>query len=382
VKTARHRFLIIIAAVSALPVTLLAYGPTGHEIVGGIADKLIANTPGAQRIYALTDGITLERASTIADEIKGWDSNGPDNPNSFPHYSDHPKIDAQLRDFWRANPPTHTTHSAAPSHHWFHFTDVPVFNLEKYSEGKVGRSKWDIVHMIPYCIGVLKGETPENNPRKITRPVAVILLAHLVGDIHQPLHVGAEYFDESGHKTDPDKDKHFLADEGGNTFALYLTSGTPEKAGHRDLKLHPFWDNEAVVANLPSLPSTISNEGRSEKMEKTKQKLINRLAREEPANWRLPANILLKDHAEEWADEILPIAREAHERLRFTNVHSHVDNGRAVAAGNAREKRTSDPVGYADWAAKIVRKELHKAGWRLADLLNHALISTSAQPTE
>jgi S1/P1 Nuclease len=377
-KTLRAAGFVLLAFVAQL----LGYGPTGHEIVGGIADKLLANTSAAAKVNRLIDGITLERASVIADEIKGWDSTGPDAPGGFPHYSDHPEIDRQLRDFWRANPPTHTTHSAAPSHHWFHFTDVPVFKLERYSEGKVGRSKWDIVHMIRYCIGVLKGDTSENNPRRITKPVAVILLAHFVGDIHQPLHVGAEYFDESGHKVDPDKHRHFLADEGGNTFALYLTSGTPEKAARDDLKLHPFWDNEAVMANLPSLPSTISKEERSGKTENAKQKLINRLVREEPANWRLPPNVLLKDYPEVWADEILPIAREAHERLRFTNVHSQTDNGRAVAAGNAREKRASDHVGYADWAAKIVGEELHKAGWRLADVLNRALISTNAQPTE
>jgi hypothetical protein len=46
-------------------------------------------------------------------------------------------------------------------------------------------------------------------------------------------------------------------------------------------------------------------------------------------------------------------------------------------AGDAREKNAPDRVGYADWSAKIVREELHKAGWRLADLLQQALTTTS-----
>ena len=46
-------------------------------------------------------------------------------------------------------------------------------------------------------------------------------------------------------------------------------------------------------------------------------------------------------------------------------------------AGDAREKNASDHVGYADWSAKTVHEELHKAGWRLADLLTQALTSTS-----
>src|SRR5437899_9948272 len=45
-----------------------------------------------------------------------------------------------------------------PSHHWMHYTDVPVLDAEKYGDGKTGRGNWDIVHTIPYCIGVLRGE--------------------------------------------------------------------------------------------------------------------------------------------------------------------------------------------------------------------------------
>jgi hypothetical protein len=368
-KTPRAILFVNLAFIAPL----LAYGPTGHEIVGGIADKLVANTPIGIKVNSLIDGITLEKASVIPDEIRAWDANGVDDLNGSFGYPDHPLIDRELRDFWRANPPMHEMNSAAPSHHWFHYTDVPVFAPEKYSEGKVGRRKWDIVHMIPYCITVLNGETPENNPRKITKPVAVILLCHLVGDIHQPLHVGAEYFDASGRIINPDKGNPGLGDDGGNTFALRLRSGTPGEVSYRGLKLHPFWDNEAVLANLPRLPLNILAQERYEKRESAKQKLIEQLANEEPANWRLPGSIPLQDYSEAWANEILPIAREAHERLRFTNVHEQIDQGHLVAAGIAREKVAPDHVAYADWAASIVRDELHKAGWRLADLLQKAL---------
>ena len=205
---------------------LQAYAPLGHEIVGAIADERLANTPTAAKISVLIDGMTLEKAAVIADEIKGWDKKGVDVPRAF-HYSAHSKIDRQLRDFWRANQPTHDINSAVPSHHWFHYTDVPVVRVEKYAEGRAGRSKWDVVHMIPYCIAVLRGRVPEQNERKITKLVAIILLAHFVADIHQPLHVGAEYFDAQGHVDDPDKDKSALGDEGGNTFTLQLSDEPP-----------------------------------------------------------------------------------------------------------------------------------------------------------
>ena len=335
-----------------------AYGPTGHEIVGGIADALLAKKPAGTNVHALIDGITLEKAAVMPDEIKAWDKKGVDDPKSFPHYSDHRKIDMQLREFWRANQPTHDANSPNPSHHWFHYTDVPILNAEKYSDGKTGRNQWDVVHMISYCTAVLRGETPEDNPRKITKPVAVILLAHYVGDIHQPLHVGAEYFNQSGHATDPDKGNAGLPDEGGNTLGLHLNTGTPEEMAHRNLKLHGFWDNDAVAANLPSLPLTMSKEERHEKTEVAKRELIGQLAREEPKGWRLPPNIVLKDYAEAWANEILPLARDAHERLQFSNVHAQQQEDRFVATGTAQEKAAPDHATYADWSARIVRAEI------------------------
>ena len=50
-------------------------------------------------------------------------------------------------------------------------------------------------------------------------------------------------------------------------------------------------------------------------------------------------------------------------------------------AGDAREKNTPDRVSYTDWSAMIVREELHKAGWRLADLLTQTVGSTSINST-
>src|SRR5205823_2817291 len=225
-----------------------AYGPTGHEIVGAVADELLANKPAGTKVHQLLDGFTLEKAAVIADEIKGWDKNGPDDPKIF-HYSSRPRIDAQLRDYWKANPPTQDHNSAVPSHHWFHYTDVPVLNLEKYGDGKVGRSQWDIVHAMRYCIAVLHGAEPEENARKVTKPIAVILLAHFVGDIHQPLHVGAEYFSPNGQAVDPDRGGEGLEDQGGNTITLHHSAAGVAKIGHPHSKLHGFWDNEAVKEN-------------------------------------------------------------------------------------------------------------------------------------
>jgi hypothetical protein len=349
----------------------LGYGPIGHQIVGAIADAKLSKSEAGKKVAALLDGMTLEKVSVIPDEMRGWDKNGPDDPGIF-HYSAHPRIDAQLRDYWHANPPNKDLNSPTPSHHWFHYTDVPIVGGEKYGDGTAGRSKWDIVHMIPYCIAVLKGEVPEDNARKITKPIAVILLAHFVGDIHQPLHVGAEFFDKEGHPVNPGKTPGSLEDQGGNTLTLNLASVGNEAARHS--KFHGFWDSETVAANLPALPETMPKEERRAKTEAAKADLVREFVAHEPKNWRVASSVALKDYAEAWANDILPIAREAHERLEFKDIAAkQMEDGSFVATGFLEEKKSPDGVSYYDWSARVVRDELHKAGWRLADVLEQAL---------
>jgi len=367
-----HRAIPIGFAVIVFRVSIFAYAPLGHQIVGGIADERLANTPTAAKVHALLDGLTLEKAALIPDEIKGWDKNGVDDPRSF-HYSARRAIDRQLRDFWRANQPTQGANSPAPSHHRFHYTDVPVVPPQTYRAGVTGRSKWDIVHMIPFCIDVLQGRISEQNERKITKPVALILLAHCVADIHQPLHVGAQYFDRYGRSTDPDRDKSALADEGGNTFTLELSDEPPRRRGIRKKKFHGFWDYDVVNALFPQAPGTLRKKELQSQIEPLKKDLIHEMATREPRNWQMPKNVLVDSYAEMWADEILPVAREAHARLEFRNVKPFVDEGRLVAAGEAIEKPTPDHSLYRRWATSTVRDELHKAGWRLADLLEKIL---------
>jgi hypothetical protein len=149
----------------------------------------------------------------------------------------------------------------------------------------------------------------------------------------------------------------------------------PGGNNHHPTKLHGFWDNDAVSAQFPPLPAGLSKKEQTARNEGPQKQLVQRLATEEPKNWRLPASVKLDDYAEAWANEILPIAREAHERLRFSNVHAGEDKGRTVAQGSASEQPMSDHLSYRDWSARVVHHELHEAGWRLADLLKKTLAS-------
>jgi hypothetical protein len=346
------RLITLLLTISLFSINVFAYGPRGHQLVGAIADRRLAkNKPVAKKVKDLLDGLTLERAATLPDEIKSWDDcSGP--PSNRPVVNK-TRINDELRAFHDAN-----LCSSHPSHHEFHYTDVPVFGNEKYADGQtggqfgVGRSQFDIVQMIPFCIRVLRGDEPENNPRAITKTVAVILLAHYLGDIHQPLHVGAEYFTADGNAFEPSTTNAGFGDQGGNKLTLYtFVGGKLKSAG----KFHGYWDGQ-----------TVDNAFGSE----TNASVAKRLAAQQPANWQLTG--APETWAEQMANDILPLARQAHERLTFEKI-KFTGGSSDIKSGQAKEVHQSGQKFYAVWAASTVKKEIQKGGWRLAAVLEETL---------
>jgi hypothetical protein len=316
-----------------------AYGPRGHQLVGAIADRRVAkNRALANKIRQLLGGLTLQRVSTLPDEIKGWRCGG-DPPSDS-------RVNRELQAFVNAN-------CSSPSHNDFHFTNIPVFGDEDYDDGTVGRRDFDIVHMIPFSIRVLKGEEPETNDRAITKAVAVILLTHYLGDIHQPLHVGAEFFDQDGNPFGPTPDNQGFADQGGNKLILFtFVNGARISAG----KLHGYWDSQTVENAFGSTQDA---------------RVAQRLASREPADWRLNGEV--ETWAEQLANDIMPTAREARRRLRYKLIEIRPGN-RDIMSGRAEEKKkAAGEAFYAIWAAGVVKEEIHKGGWRLAALLAEVL---------
>jgi hypothetical protein len=341
------KFIVVLLTACLFAGNAYSYGPQGHSLVGAIADRRLAKKPTvAAKVTEILDGLTLEKAATLPDSIKTWDT----NPQGF-HVTGHPGIEAELRAFVKANrakPPAHP----GPSHHDFHFTDVPVVGDEEYASGTVGRGDFDVVKMIPFCIRVLKGEEPETNDRAITKAVAVILITHYMGDIHQPLHVGAEYFDANGNPFEPTADNEGFADQGGNKLTLFtFVGGKLVSAG----KFHSYWDGQTVKNAFGSSPNST---------------VATQLANKTPQNWKLSGGI--ETWAEQLANEIMPLAREAHTRLAFSRIKFQA-GARDITSGRAEEKKKSGGKFYAVWAGATVKNEIHKAGWRLAALLEEAL---------
>jgi hypothetical protein len=336
--------------------TCLAYGPAGHSLIGGVADKILAGKPTATKISVMLNGMSLAQAALLADDIKALDENKP-----FLLPPQFNQIRQQMLAFWMANKPA----SAQFYHRNFHYTDIPVVGNEVYSSSTVGRSNTDIVHMINFCINVLQGNIPENNSRKITKPVAIILLAHYVGDIHQPLHVGAEYFTSQGQIFEPTTANEGFNDQGGNKITLKLFRHS--QIVYDDV-FHAYWDNQ-TVSNARSVIRREMMAASHTTAVPTENQIERWLATHQP-NWQLQTPTPLAKWAEAWANDIMPMSQEAHNRLIFSQIgftpHSHT-----IARGNAREKTNS--VAYEIWAANTVRMEMHKAGWRLAALLAEAL---------
>ena len=341
------KLLPLLLTISLFSVNTFAYGPRGHQLVGSIADKRIAkNRVLARKVRHLLDGLTLERVATLPDEIKSWNDCGSRPPSPDP-VVDRVRINNELRAFLEAN-----KCSMKPTHDEFHYTDVPVTGGEKYADGEVGRGKFDIVQMIPFCLRVLRGQEPENNDRKITKTVAVILLTHYLGDIHQPLHVGAEFFDNDGNAFHPSVSNPGFGDQGGNKLTLFTFDGPSLQAVGR---LHSFWDSQTVNKAFG---------------EASNASIATRLARRAPGRWRLSGNV--ETWAVQLANDALPLAREARTRLEYKNIEI-VAGEHEIKSGEAREKRRPGNQSYTRWSAGVVSSEIHKGGWRLAALLERAL---------
>lgn len=352
-----------------------SFGPDGHAWVGAIAQFRLAkiDPQTAEKVRALLKGIDLYDAANIPDRIKAWDRKAPTDPSSYHLSREYAEIETQLIAFWQANP--QSGGETGPNHDAFHYTDISIFE-KKYSDKYAGATPFDIVHMIPYCIAVLQGKINENNDRKITKPVALILLTHYIGDIHQPLHVGEDYFDAAG-EVNPDDKQHKSAagDQGGNTISLKLIGG-------QQYKMHSFWDGQTVQAALArvmtevqSSPQALAqantelqNDAHHKELKSTLAIPAQYFADTEPKGWKIKKGV--GSWSRVLADQILPVSTEAHRRLKFSNIKI---SDKGTASADAEEIQVPGQSSYSDWSGQVIENEIHKGGWQLADLLEKIL---------
>lgn len=311
-----------------------AWGPKGHATVGAIAQQLIAGTRAEAEVARLlqAEGVTLREATVWADCVKAVQHEDGVFSYADPgRYADCKPFEtpdgmaravAYVQANWQACKPHF---GEDPCHKQYHYTDVALQH-QRYSLNWVGTSRHDLVAAIQACVAVLQGRAAPAPFHFHDRTEALLLLAHLVGDVHQPLHVGAIYLDAKGRRVNPDAGHHDPHTDtvGGNRIS----------DGHGPL--HRAWDD--VPQRLG--PQGLGEDGVDE-------------ARRLPASPGKPA-----DWPVLWANDTLKASRSAYEGLAF-----------GAASGKPPHWLATLPEGYAQRRDEIQREQLLKAGARLAQLL-------------
>ena len=238
----RATVALVIASMATVAV---AWGPDGHHTVGALADRLIAGTHAEVQVGALLGGLTLEQAAVWADCAKGVDPAKNFAYTSAGKYAEcavfeTPEAEAEMIDFVRRNDTNCPRVAGDEScHKQYHYSDEAI-QRRRYRLGDVGTRPFDVVAAVSAAMHVLKGE-PAPAPFDIKDPrEALLLLAHYVGDLHQPLHVGAVYLDASGQVIDPAQGTFdpASATQGGNQITTIRVA-----TNRKGENFHATWDD-------------------------------------------------------------------------------------------------------------------------------------------
>ena len=317
----------------------LAWGGDGHQTVGKIASLRIKPRTAQQIALILKPGDTLANISTWADTVK--ERVGKTDPD--------PDTNAFLQDL---------EHNAR-NREW-HYVNLPL-NCRSYQTCPGFTLENDVVQMMGVAIRTLQGQPSARYP--LSKRNALRLLVHLVGDIHQPLHVGAGYIDHPGDSRpgkivrDPAeaKRKRLPNDRGGNDLVI---------DGDRQ-NLHGFWDY-GLVTSLMDTTNRRTSETLGELLKQSVRPAGNWNSRGPVTSW--PA---------QWATDSLQQSRKhTYNSLRMTGRRTIpvLSGGKPVLNNGQPVMQTVYDVSragnYETVSRKVVRQQLAKAGFRLAKLLD------------
>jgi len=322
-------FLVFAPMRSAWP-----WGADGHRTVGLIADIILEQQPALNdRVRQILGESGLAEVSVWADCAKGF------------RICRRPLTEEE-KAFTHDN----------PKHHAFHYTDVPI-QQSQYRAGTAGTGSDDVVQVMKQAVNVLRGKAPNQGPAILNQRNALWLLAHLVGDIHQPLHVGAVYFDgDCTQIVDPNVVGAGQPDFGiGSTVAS--TRGGNDLMISKSRNLHSYWDGGTVTGAMRLVGVR----------DKSIEEFAMAIARNPPRGWQTAGDP--ETWSTQWATEIMPLAHQALTRL-------HIAPGELVTGGPGGHCTWSVgplPRDYTSWANQQALVQLGKAGFRLAALLQAAL---------
>jgi hypothetical protein len=316
-----------------------AWDAAGHQVVGSIADQLL-KTNAKQRVAQIL-GYDLKTAGPWLDCVKSVEKQDDDGNFGYkvdPRYEAPCKVfaneHARMEDYVKRNwfgcryPAKGTDRGC---HNTYHFDDVAV-QRNQFDRNFEGTNDHDIVSAINAAIAVLLDRNAPLPFSIIDKKEALFLLAHLLGDLHQPLHVSVVYLDKNGNLVDPDVN-HTIdpsTDTAGGNFIM--DNG---KSFH--------------LADWDSIPDEL------EQSPTATPKLLA-LAKNVPAD-----SGRVEDWSVIWASDTILIAHAAFSGVQFAPDSN--GNGWVVSFTNGRDAYMHD-------ADELKRNQLAKAGARLAEILN------------
>ncbi|MCM3874695.1 MAG: S1/P1 nuclease [Pyrinomonadaceae bacterium] len=334
-----------VAIAASLLVTLssltpaFAWGDEGHQTVGKIASLRIKPHTAQRLAQILRPGDTLANMATWADTVK--ERVGSTDPD--------PDTNAFLQDL---------AHNER-NRDW-HFVDLPL-GCANYQTCTGFTPDNDIVHLINICIRTLQGNPDPNQP--LTKRNALRLLAHFIGDLHQPLHVGVGFIDANGPNhtiliaRDPQviRQRNLRHDRGGNQLII-----------DNDRKnLHGFWDFE-LVRSLMSVTH-----------KPTSDKLGTFLKQTQPPKPGWQPQGPVNTWAAQWATDSLKLSGSQTYRavsiVRERTIPVLRDGVPLIRNGQPVTQTVYDirrPSNYLAVNRNNVREQLAKGGFRLAKLLD------------
>lgn len=326
-----------------------AWGSEGHQYVGNLGWVLLNPNAQAHVQALLGPNVTLGQAAVWPDcirSVKGSPKKGykyeadnftPQACNVFG--SDSAEVrrmtDYASRNWTNCEYAGHKSQCNLS----YHFADVNVEDHKDYSATYFGAHPYDVVHAIEAAETVLKCPDGQScaapAPFSITdKREAIFLLAHFVGDVHQPLHVGAVYLDSQNAETGGENG---APTTGGN----WLLLPTVYKEN-----LHHSWDQ--IDSSLGTSPDAA-----------TIAAACSIAAASDPK----------VDTPEKWAAESIAAAKTAYSGMSFVR-----------DTGNPQDwdVHFQDQSGYTSARTAMQKQRLVSAGARLAGVLNSIWPSTQA----
>jgi hypothetical protein len=308
-----HSLVVAIAAaiaIAGLTVSVGAFGDSGHRTIGRVAEMHLGTSRALAEVKKiLRPNETLADAAVWPDVIKN------------PLYEDEDTGPFRLEH---------------PAHDTYHYANLP-FQSDRYQLTVPGARPGDIVQTLGECIRVLRGQSTVFTPREALR-----LLAHLAGDIHQPLHVGNAFVSARVPLA-------FIVPKGPTGWRTTIGGNALVYGPEDRFNLHSYWDShgvnlamgkddlQAFAARIFAVPVDRRWNGSGD-----------------PSTW-----------PEQWANDALVFAKDVHEEIAIV-AYIGPDDARRTP----HRWRITQAPSYDDLARKRLPLQLAAAGYRLAATLN------------